>query len=317
MMGKTNWGRCPIQACFWLEWVVNRTQEITHVTASFAYDGYNLIETMNSTGSIVARYTFTQNIDEPLAMQRSGSTSYYQADALGSVTSLTSSTGSVANTYTYDSFGKVTNSTGSLRNPFFFAGREYDKETSRYFNRARYYSPSTGRFISEDPIRFLAGVNFYSYVGNEPTSFTDPGGLCKNKLSLDQCQAIRELLDREALFGTRNAASMSAIGYGDNTLWPFNSSTPGQAYVETALGTVKLDWFTNITIVPTSWGKDSAYFFGKLVWTGLRSLKRAPISNYFPYQDPVETHTAFLAVDGTPYRDLFPPGWMAQNCPGH
>ncbi len=133
---------------------------------------------MNSAGSIVARYTFTQNIDEPLAIERSGSTSYYQADALGSVTSLTSSTGSVANTYTYDSFGNVTNSTGSLRNPFFFAGREYDNETSLYFNRARYYSPSTGRFISEDPIRFWGGANFYGYVFNSPTNFVDPFGLC-------------------------------------------------------------------------------------------------------------------------------------------
>ncbi len=136
---------------------------------------------MNSTGSIVARYTFTQNIDEPLAMQRSGSTSYYQADALGSVTSLTSSTGSVANTYTYDSFGNVTNSTGSLRNPFLFAGREYDNETSLYFNRARYYNASTGRFISEDPIRFWGGVNFYGYVFNSPANLFDPLGLCGKK----------------------------------------------------------------------------------------------------------------------------------------
>ncbi len=72
-------------------------------TGVFVYDGYNLIETMNSAGSILARYTFTQNIDEPLAMQRSGNTSYYQLDGFGSVTSLSGSTGSVANTYLFSS----------------------------------------------------------------------------------------------------------------------------------------------------------------------------------------------------------------------
>ncbi len=54
-------------------------------TSIYAYDDVNLIEEINSTGSVVARYADTQNIDEPLAMLRSGTTSYYQADGLGSV----------------------------------------------------------------------------------------------------------------------------------------------------------------------------------------------------------------------------------------
>ncbi len=87
-------------------------------TSVFAYDGANLIEETNSSGAAVARYEGTQNIDEPLAMLRGGTTSYYHADGLGSVTSLSSAAGSIANTYTYDSFGKLTASTGSLVNPF-------------------------------------------------------------------------------------------------------------------------------------------------------------------------------------------------------
>ncbi len=84
----------------------------------FAYDGDNLIEETNSSGAVVARYEDTQNIDEPLAMLRSSATSYYHADGLGSISSLSNAAGSVANTYTYDSFGKVIASTGSLVNPF-------------------------------------------------------------------------------------------------------------------------------------------------------------------------------------------------------
>jgi hypothetical protein len=64
-------------------------------TSVFAYDGDNLVEETNSSGAAVARYSQTQNIDEPLAMLRSGATNYYHADGLGSVTSLSSPAGSL------------------------------------------------------------------------------------------------------------------------------------------------------------------------------------------------------------------------------
>jgi YD repeat-containing protein len=98
-------------------------------TSIYAYDGDDLIEETNSAGTVVARYSLTGNIDEPLAMLRSSTTSYYNADGLGSVTSLTNSAGAAAQTYTYDSFGNSTNSSGSLTNPFQYTGRESDAET--------------------------------------------------------------------------------------------------------------------------------------------------------------------------------------------
>ncbi len=74
-------------------------------TSVYAYDGDNLVEETNSSGAVVARYSQTRNVDEPLAMLRSGATSYYHADGLGSVTSLSNAAGSLAQTYTFDSFG--------------------------------------------------------------------------------------------------------------------------------------------------------------------------------------------------------------------
>jgi YD repeat-containing protein len=85
-----------------------------NATSIFAYDGPNLIETVNSTRGIAARYSQTQNVDEPLAESLSGTTSYYEQDALGSVTSLGNTSGALAQTYTYDSFGQRTNC-GMLR----------------------------------------------------------------------------------------------------------------------------------------------------------------------------------------------------------
>jgi RHS repeat-associated protein len=145
-------------------------------TSIYAYDGDNLIEETNSVGAVVARYSQGLNIDEPLAMLRSGATSYYQADGLGSLTSLSNTSGALANTYTYDSFGNLTASTGSLTNSFRYTGREFDTETSLYYYRARYYDTQAGRFLSEDPTAFNGGTDFYAYTRNSPISFVDPTG---------------------------------------------------------------------------------------------------------------------------------------------
>jgi RHS repeat-associated protein len=148
-------------------------------TSVYAYDGDNLVEETNSSGAVVARYAQDLNIDEPLAMLRSATASYYQADGLGSVTSLSNSAGSLAQTYGYDSFGKQTSSSGSLTNPLQYTAREFDSETNLYFYRSRYYDPNVGRFLNEDPLRFDAEADFYTYVANGPTGRTDPYGYDK------------------------------------------------------------------------------------------------------------------------------------------
>jgi RHS repeat-associated protein len=145
-------------------------------TGVFLYDGVNLIETVNASGSEVASYTHTRKIDETLAELRQGTASFYEQDGLGSVTSLSNSAGALANTYTYDSFGKLTASTGTISNPFQYAGREFDQETGIYYNRARYLDQNVGRFVSADPIRFRGGTNFYAYTRNNPLLLTDAFG---------------------------------------------------------------------------------------------------------------------------------------------
>jgi RHS repeat-associated protein len=55
-----------------------------------------------------------------------------------------------------------------------FPNRRYDQCPSYY--RARYYDPQVGRFINEDSIGFAAGLNFYRYVHNRPSTMIDPSG---------------------------------------------------------------------------------------------------------------------------------------------
>jgi RHS repeat-associated protein len=127
---------------------------------------------------VLARYEQSGTIDEPIAELRSGSTTYYEAEGLGSVTSLSNSAGALANTYTYDSFGNLTASTGSVTNRFQYTGREFDPETGIYYYRSRFYDSISGRFVNEDPIRFGGkDLNLYRYVWNSSTNFRDPRGL--------------------------------------------------------------------------------------------------------------------------------------------
>jgi RHS repeat-associated protein len=144
----------------------------------YAYDGDNQIEETNVSGTVIARYTQTPDtMDEPLAMARAGVTSFYNLDGLGSTKTLSSSAGSLSQTYTFDSFGKATNSSGSLTNLFQFSSREFDTETNLYYYRARYYDQSLGRFLSEDPTGFSNETyNLYDYVSGDPVDFTDPSG---------------------------------------------------------------------------------------------------------------------------------------------
>jgi hypothetical protein len=96
----------------------------------YTYEGGNLVEEMNASGGVVARYTQTDSIDEPVAMLRGGTTSYYEQNGLGSVTSLSNTAGAAAQTYTFDSFGNQTASSGSLTNSIRYASREFDPETN-------------------------------------------------------------------------------------------------------------------------------------------------------------------------------------------
>jgi RHS repeat-associated protein len=147
-------------------------------TTNYLYDGADIIEETDNTETVLARYAQGLGVDDPLAQLRSGTTSYYQQDALGSATSLSNSAGALASTYGYDSFGNLTASTGTITNPVRYTSREFDADTGLSYYRARYYDPAIGRFISEDQIGFLgSGINFYAYVYNSPLNFVDPFGL--------------------------------------------------------------------------------------------------------------------------------------------
>jgi RHS repeat-associated protein len=108
--------------------------------------------------------------------QVSGSTSlWYHHDQIGSTRLVTSSTGVSQATYTYDPFGGLASSTGSIINPFRFTGQYQDTESGLYYLRARFYDPIVGQFLSVDPI-IGSTRSPYAYVNDAPINRTDPTG---------------------------------------------------------------------------------------------------------------------------------------------
>jgi RHS repeat-associated protein len=149
------------------------------VTTSWAYDGVHILRETVNDGSTTAsyRYIYGPGIDEALAREGAsvGSIQYFHADGLGSIVKGTDTAGIVNQTRRYDAWGNL--EAGADQPGYGFTGREWEPEIGLYYYRARYYDPKIGRFVSADPIGFLGGENFYSYVRNSPTNLIDPSGL--------------------------------------------------------------------------------------------------------------------------------------------
>lgn len=124
---------------------------------------------------------YTRTPEGELLAQRSASGAlYYITDAHESVTGMTDASGALVASYRYDPFGTLTASTGSIANPWRFAGEFLDAPTGLYKIGARYYDPAVGRWTQQDQVLDFSDVrqsNRYAYVGADPINFLDPTGL--------------------------------------------------------------------------------------------------------------------------------------------
>jgi RHS repeat-associated protein len=101
---------------------------------------------------------------------------YLHQDQQGSTRLLTDAGGSVVGRYDYDAWGAVTSHTGSATTNLQYDGQYTDAETGYQYLRARYYDPSTGQFITADPLVAVTRAR-YIYANNAPLNQADPTGM--------------------------------------------------------------------------------------------------------------------------------------------
>ncbi|TAD80999.1 MAG: RHS repeat protein, partial [Bacteroidetes bacterium] len=102
-------------------------------------------------------------------------TGYYHYDYRGSTVAITNTAQEITHQYNYDAFGVLQQAVEDDFNAYRYVGKygvAYESKDLT-FMRARYYQPSVGRFLSEDPIW---AVNLYPYGDNNPISRIDPNG---------------------------------------------------------------------------------------------------------------------------------------------
>ncbi len=156
----------------------------------------------------------------------SNGSSFYLTDALGSTRGLVGTSETLTDSYDYTPYGEIASHVGTSENNFLFTGEQFDKETEYYYLRARYYSPTSSRFLTRDTYDGVAGnpitQNHYLYANANPLMYTDPSGNM-SMLGLTAGIAIRGILSatiRSAPILARSSRKMKIWNvYTYTTLW--------------------------------------------------------------------------------------------------
>ena len=155
--------------------------------------------------------------------------SYYHNDHLGTPRELTDEEGNIVWEAQYKTWGniakeKYNQKESKIVQSFRFQGQYYDQETGLHYNRFRYYDADVGRFISQDPIGLMGGMNLYQYAPN-PTGWVDPLGLMACKCPDGSTISIEEINSRinkrgEIEKARKEAEEKNFVDENGYTIWP-------------------------------------------------------------------------------------------------
>ncbi|MCW5555098.1 MAG: RHS repeat-associated core domain-containing protein [Verrucomicrobiae bacterium] len=145
-----------------------------------------LEERLNNSGSADRRFVWgLRSVDDLILRDDTSQRLYALSDAMGSVTAVVNTSGTVQERYGYDGFGQPRYMDGSFGSrgsssyawETLFDGYRYDLESGLYQVRYRYLHPNLGRWPSRDPIGYMGGKNLYRFAMNNPVSVFDAFGL--------------------------------------------------------------------------------------------------------------------------------------------
>ena len=151
-------------------------------STTYKYTTLSGLVTRQTGGNATIDFVYDES-NQPLAMKYNGKVYYYVLNAQGDVVRIVDGSRNVVASYSYDPWGKLLSSSGTLANvnPLRYRGYYYDRETGFYYLQSRYYDPAIGRFINADSYAStdmvgLLSTNMFSYCENNPVMRVDPTG---------------------------------------------------------------------------------------------------------------------------------------------
>lgn len=144
-------------------------------TQYFAWDTSESLPLLLSDGS--SSYVYDADGLPLEQISSAGTATFYHHDQLGSTRLLTSASGTNLASFSYDAYGNLTGSTGTVTTPLGYAGQYTDSVSGMQYLRARYYDPATAEFVTRDPADEETR-SAYGYTADNPLSGIDPLGLC-------------------------------------------------------------------------------------------------------------------------------------------
>ena len=164
-----------LQGAYAYDGLSRRVESVESSTTFYAYYGTETLSELVS-GGATTDYVYAGG----LRIGRvSGTTvNYFHTDSLGNTRLVTDSSKAVKFSDNYQAYGSDNSASGS--ETYKFTGKPYSIATGLYYYFERWYDPTVGRFVNQDPLPGYApdpqSLNPYVYVENTPTSLVDPTG---------------------------------------------------------------------------------------------------------------------------------------------
>lgn len=217
-------------------------------------------------------------------------TRYLHHDQIGSTRLITNPAGTTVATATYDAYGTPTNTTGN-ESHLGYTGQYTDTETGYQYLRARYYDPTTGQFLTVDPLAADTRER-YGYATGSPTTYSDPSGLA---VCIDT-EGIGRLLGKNwdnpgcnSIAEQNPEIAQGVVDFGSGVLEanPITATTNALGWIDTSqYANTCSNWYTAgyasmvavEVAIPVHAGTD-AFRAGREITIGNKGTRIAPLGN--------------------------------------